>query len=547
MSNRVIVIGLDGATFRFIGPLQGQGQLPNIGRLMKQGTWAPLLSTIPYATIPAWPSFMTGMNPGKYGVFDFFIQDQAGNRRIVQSGNIAAKPLWEILSDYGKRCVVMNVPCTYPPRPINGVIVSGMLTPQGARFCQPPEIESFLHQAVGGYRINERADLPADHHLISDLYVVTQKQKEAFAALLRQNEWDFAMLMLRGTDIVCHMFWEDRSVIEDFYQFVDLLVGDLLEEWPDAAVFLMSDHGFQAQERDFHINRWLIDQGLLKLRRTTREEASWSEIRKLDGKADLRKPMATGSFPKTLQNLRITKAALKRVLPSSLWEWGRRHLPRTLKGVIPVQVAAEVDVKRSQATAMQQFGMETKGISILTPVTSSEYEQVRKHIIESLLKLRDPETGSLIVSAAHRREDLYKGPYVNRAPDIVLELEEGYNITNSFITKSYITRRERLRGCHHREGIFIASGNEIKQGNKLTDQEIYIWDLAPTILHCFGLPIPDKYDGRVLKEIFEEGSEAKEREVIYIERGLFQQGEEGTLSEAQQKEIEERLRNLGYL
>lgn len=547
MNRQVIVIGLDGATFRFINPLREQGCLPNISWLMEQGTWTPLLSTIPYATIPAWPSFMTGMNPGKHGVFDFFVQDRAGNRRIVQSSDVAAKALWEILSDHGERCVIMNVPCTYPPRSINGVIVSGMLTPQGARFSQPPEIEGFLHQAVGGYRINERADLPANHHLISDLYVVTQKQKEGFATLLRQNEWDFAMLMLRGTDIVCHMFWQDRSVIEHFYQFVDLLIGDLLNEWPDATVFLMSDHGFQAQERDFHINKWLIDQGLLRVRRTTREEARWCEIRELDGRANLREPMRASDFSKALQNLRVTKSALKRFLPSPVWEWSRRRLPQSLKEAIPGRVSAEVDFEKSQVVAVQQFSMETKGISVLIAVTSNGYEELRERVIEDLLELYDPETANPIVREAHRREDLYKGPYMDRAPGIVLELEEGYNITNNFYADSYVTKRQRLRGCHNREGIFIASGNEVKSAGKLLGQEVYIWDLAPTILHYLGLPIPDMYDGRVLKEIFEEGSEAKEKEVIYSEMDLSQQGEGEALSEAQQKEIEERLRNLGYL
>jgi len=516
---------------------------------MSNGVYANLLSTIPYATVPAWPSFITGVNPGKHGVFDFFVPEQGGKRRIVQSGDIAVKPFWEILSHYGKRCIIMNVPCTYPPRPINGVIISGMLTPQGEHFCQPQNMEDFLHKLVGGYRINERADLPKDHRMISDLYLVTLKQKEAFSVLLQKERWDFAFLMLRGTDIVCHMFWENHSVIEDFYQFVDLLVGDLLKDWPDVAFFLMSDHGFQAQEKDFHINKWLIDQGLLKIRQTNFEETAWEEIRKLDGKKDLKKDEQSGYLSKIFQSLHVDKSTLKKWLPLSIWNWGKRFLPRKLKVAIPTSFSFEVDLNNSKVSAVQQFTMETKGILVLVPSTSPEYEKIRKQVIESLLQLRDPETGRPVVRAAYRREDIYEGPYVDQAPDIVLELEEGFNITNNFIAKNYITKREKLRGCHSRKGIFIASGDELKKGVRLSGSEIYIWDLAPTILHYFNLPIPYECDGRVLTEIFEESSETRGRDVHYADakEKHFRRGEEKKLTEVQQKKIEERLRNLGYL
>jgi predicted AlkP superfamily phosphohydrolase/phosphomutase len=543
------VIGLDGAAFEIMEPLLKNEKLPNIKNLMSNGVRANLLSTIPYATIPAWPSFMTGMNPGKHGIFDFFVLGQGGERRIVQSGDIAAKLFWEVLSDSGKRCIVVNVPCTYPPRPIKGVIVSGMLTPEEGHFCQPQGLEDFLHKLVGGYRINERADLPRDHRMISDLYLITLKQKEVFSVLLQRERWDFALWMLRGTDIVCHMFWENRSVIENFYQFVDLLIGDLLKDWPHATIFLMSDHGFQAQEKDFHINKWLIDQGLLKIRRSSREEARWNEIRKLVGRASLGEKQNSRYLSKVFQNLWITKAILKKWLPSFLWNWGRVHLPQGLKTTVPKCLSFEVDVRESKASAVQQFTMETKGILVHVPSTSPEYEKIREQVIKGLLQLRDLETGCPVVRAVHRRENIYKGPYVNQAPDIVLELEEGFNITNNFITESYITKRGKLRGCHSRGGIFVASGSELRKGVRLTEGEVYIWDLAPTILHYFKLPIPYEYDGRVLKEIFEESSETGRRDVAYVGTGEkhIRRREEKKLTNVQQKKIEDRLRNLGYL
>ena len=133
-SRQVLIIGLDGATFTVIDPLLNEGALPGLARLIGSGVRAELLSTIPSATIPAWPSFMTGKNPGKHGVFDFFSRIPGGKIRLTRSEDIRTRTLWQILSDHGLRSIVLNIPNTYPPQPIDGIVISGMLTPPGAPF-----------------------------------------------------------------------------------------------------------------------------------------------------------------------------------------------------------------------------------------------------------------------------------------------------------------------------------------------------------------------------------------------------------------------------
>jgi hypothetical protein len=137
---------------------------------------------------------------------------------------------------------------------------------------------------------------------------------------------------------------------------------------------------------------------------------------------------------------------------------------------------------------------------------------------------------------------------VNQAPDIILDLHDGYNITNAFFADGYVTRREHVRGCHHREGIFVACGNDIESGKDL-ESHLSLLDVMPTVLHCLGSPAPDDCDGRVLKEIFEVGSETYQRESLYEKMEWKERVPDGALlyRDDEQAEIEERLKTLGYL
>ena len=124
---KVVVIGLDGATWSLLGPWTAGGQLPALQGLMQTGIYADLLSTLPYYTLPAWTTMTTGVNPGKHGIFDTFINERDG-RRLVSSKDRKAKTLFQILSENGKTSVSVNIPGTFPPDKINGAAVSGVMT-----------------------------------------------------------------------------------------------------------------------------------------------------------------------------------------------------------------------------------------------------------------------------------------------------------------------------------------------------------------------------------------------------------------------------------
>ncbi len=137
---------------------------------------------------------------------------------------------------------------------------------------------------------------------------------------------------------------------------------------------------------------------------------------------------------------------------------------------------------------------------------------------------------------------------MDQSPDIILDLHDGYNITNAFFAEDYVTPREHARGCHHREGVFTACGDDIESGKEL-DSHLSLLDVMPTVLHYFGLPVPDDCDGKVVREIFDRDSETYQRESLYEKMEWKERVSDGALlyRDDEQAEIEERLKTLGYL
>ncbi len=539
MGEKLIIIGLDGATFRIINPLLTKNFLPNFKYLIENGVAFPLLSTIPYATIPAWPSFMTGANPGKHGVFDFFKKEN-GVKRIVRSTDIAMETLWEILSRYGKRSIIVNVPCTFPPLEIEGIMISGMLTPSGAQFCYPSDIQDTINEISGGYRINERADLKGEK-LLMDVYDVSERQIKTFSTLLKREKWDFAMLMLRGTDVLSHFFWKESNKIGEFYRYVDEFIGKIITDFPDATIFIISDHGFQEQKYDFHINKWLMEKGWLAFKDKL-DESRMREIIKLDGREALLGGNIFKIFIYKLWNL--LPVDMKNNLKYFYRFWAK--LPLSIRKRFYVHTNIEIDRSKSKVSAIQDFTLETKAIKILVD-DRGEYKKIRDKLISELSEIKNPENGERIVKKVYLKEEIYEGPFINDAPDIILELAEGYGLTNKIFDSSIVTKRAEIRGCHHREGIFICYGKDItKMG--YTFQRAFLWDIMPTVLHYFDIPIPADVDGKPIIEIFKKDSKFyRSPSFTESQKPLRLMKKVNEITGKGEKEIRERLENLGYL
>ncbi|MEE8402962.1 MAG: alkaline phosphatase family protein [Candidatus Hydrothermarchaeaceae archaeon] len=622
---RVLVIGLDGATFDVMGPLVKEGKLPVIAGLMGKGTSGHLKSTIPFVTAPAWASFMTGKSPGKHGVFGFLDRKKNSYERVLVDGSaIRAKTLWEILSDYGKKSIVVNVPMTYPPRKINGVLISGMGAPASGEFCYPAS----ARRELGDYRVD--MDIPyrpgREEEFLRDLDDLTEKRKIAVLDLLKRD-WDFFMCVFVGLDRVQHHFWkftdpenpaydEDMahrfgSTISDYYQKMDGIIGEMIESAGDATVALMSDHGFGQVHKVFNASNFLAGLGLLKrgredLMRFTSKDFKFetrrnTTVKREDDCVSISVPDRDNfaGVKVTLKGLDVFKeyriSAIARSSPEGLLlEFNKnneilgssgvgrdfeRHSailkpdasketfairlttynnpPGTLF-IKEVEVSEHVDWSGTRAYSGSTCGsladrgiyVNLKGVEPGGIVESGqEYEELRDLIIRELLNVEDPGTGERIVSHAYKREDLYEGPYLDRAADITFLVEDNRYILFETVdvgkgpeANQLVSTTERFSGSHRLNGIFVMAGEGIKENNRIKDAEII--DIAPTILHLMDLPVPSDMDGKVLTETFTEA-----KEVGYKDpgSGAYESAGAGEISREDEEKIKERLRGLGYI
>lgn len=508
----IVVIGLDGGSWTALDPLLAAGLMPNLARLRAAGAWGELASTLPPFTAPAWSTFMTGLNPGRHGVLSFFQQD-ATSYRLTEGGPLASTALlaapafWDRLAAAGRRTGIVNVPLTYPPRPVNGFLVSGLLTPVAAdRFTYPPELAAelgpdyvveadYLTGIMGSFDLTR---LPARKRLLADQDRAETVRADACLRLLERHRPDLFLVVFASPDRISHFFWEyldhtapagqplDPQTLADVrchFQRLDRWIGELTAAaGPDATVIVMSDHGFgPAATRWAYVNTWLVGRGLLSLHRG--QVLGWTNP------AFWRARLADTPLRSWLISrlpVRLRRAVRGAERPEDAVDWSATAAYATV-------LYANVAGVRVNLAGRQTAGIVPAG---------AEYEAVRDQIIAAAAVWRDPDTGRPVVTRADRREALYHGEHVADFPDVILELAAEYAVVAGTSPRTVTPAKPTFRTGEHRPaGVFVAHGPAIQQGARPAAQ---MADLAPTLLHLAGLPIPADLDGRVLTEALDQ-------------------------------------------
>ena len=521
LKRKVLVIGLDGVGFDFIKDWLEQEKLPTIAKLMERGVYGDLQSTIPPITPPAWASFMTGMNPGKHGIYDFVIvkRKKSGDYEysLVNSKNIKGKCIWDFLTAKKKKSIVLNVPLTYPPWEINGIMISGYLSPPTKNYAYPNDVVRELEKNIGEYIIfPDENILNNPGRKLKKLLKIIEKRKEAAIYLMKNYEYDFFMVEFQMTDTICHLL-KDRGKILEVYQKVDESIAEILEH-TDAQrtnVIIISDHGMTPVKKTIRINRWLYNLGLYRTKKGLQKEyITHTTIMKSNyhAKKQLRKEILLNLF----SNVGITVEKINYYLSLLRIDFLKRLFPKSITHYLP---RITIDWRNTKAYLFSQHaywmgisinlkGREAEGI--VEP--GEEYEKLRNYIIRELYNLRDPETGEKVIEKALKKEEVYSGPYLNKAPDILVLTKNQEYISDPSPYGDIFSKNSNEIHAHKMNGIFIAYGPDIKRGQI---KGAKIIDIAPTILHMMNVPVPEDMDGRVLKEIFKEDSDIARRKVIY--------------------------------
>jgi len=570
---RIFIIGWDGATWDLIKPWVAEGKLPNIAKIMKQGVHGPLRSTLPPMTFPAWSSFMTGVNPGKHGILDFTRQ-RSGTYEIefVNGGQRKAPTFWQLLSEAGKKVISVSVPCTFPPEKVNGVMISGFDAPgmggKGAmvdeRGMYPPELHSELQTQVGGHPIGAFIvnDINSGHpeRGLQSMVDTVRRKADTVKYLMRNKEWDCCMILFGESDGVGHHFWkhcdpksplfqEEPSDLRDsifkVYEELDKQTGEMLDMLPeDTTLLMMSDHGFGGVSNwVLYPNCWLQERGFLDLR-----GGGW---RRWSRFVDAVKMQAVSRLPAKVKRAiyRLSRrriGAIEASVRYSMINWSET---RAYFEENPYYPGLWVNLKGRQPQGTVEPG--------------AEYNQVCNQLIEELESWVHPESGQPIVEKAYRREDVYTGPALAEAPDVVVKWAEHEGYTYAFklssksknmawteavdpSTKQNLAFFTGKSGSHRDDGIFLALGPVIK-ADAGTDKAS-IMDVAPTILHLSGVPIPKEMDGRVLEEILTpEFADSHPIEISKEDSGPAASGPKDDYSNEDEEAISERLRSLGYI
>lgn len=453
---KVVIIGLDGATWDLLDPWMEAGDLPNLKAFRDGAVYGQMNSVIPYLSPPAWTSAVTGVNPGRHGIYDFQ-RRLPGQPLIVNetSKSRRSPAVWNLLRGTGRKVALINIPMTHPPDQVDGVMVAGFPHLQKTGYAWPPGLEARLNEM--GYILDElQMQIPEgeEQRVLEEHVLVRDRRWEATRQIYLEDDYDLFWVVFTGTDRIQHMFWmfddpenpkydpvkaerfggsmrrfwiEQDRILGEFFAMID----------PDSWVMLLSDHGFGPIRREFRLENWLYS-----------------------GEAEFTPDEARDVF------------------------------------VLDRSDASRIYVREP--------GRDPGGSR-----TPPEVKDLADRLMRSLKQVVDPETGRRVVQSVHALEEIYIGKYAEKAPNVTLLTNDDYFVVwgdreaevplAPFGNLSYT-----LSGWHRMEGIYMLRGPASRSAGR--SEKVYsLLDVTPTILYLLGQTLPEDFDGGIMEEALDPG------------------------------------------
>ncbi len=399
---KTFVLGIDGVPYSFLMNKFEKGEMPNLAAFVKDNPAKRMKSVYPTISSVAWTSYMTGKNPAEHNIFGFV--DRNPNPfaiKIPLANERKAKTLWKKLSEEGKRVIVINVPPTYPPEEVNGILVSCFLCPDINKSSYPPDFAEYLKSK--NYVIDVDAWLARESRrkFMDGLHDAMEKRFEVAFELMESKKWDFFQLHIMETDRLFHFFWDNIETkgefskdISNFFSKLDGFLEKLQSRLSkNDKLLILSDHGFCGIKAEVQLNKWLENEGLLKF-----------------------------------------GAGKEKQLP----DYEKSSICYSL---LPGRVFVNLE------------GREEKGT-----VKRKDYEKVRNDIRERLVAFKDPNSGHKVIDKVFYREEIYQGPFIESAADIIAHPVNGYDLKGKLDAQD-IFEHSALNGMHTYDDAFICAKN----------------------------------------------------------------------------------------
>jgi predicted AlkP superfamily phosphohydrolase/phosphomutase len=538
----VLVIGLDGGTMDILRPLARRGTMPALAGLFDRGRSGTLRSTLPWYTIPGWASMNTGVAPGRHGLLHWTVADPSEyfenrrrGRRFVSSADLAYPTFWDVAGAAGKRVAVLNMPMTYPAWPVNGTMVTGFLTPDGATdgVSHPAGVLSAFPQ----YGIEPASSLSGDvgdsknidiDGYLRELTEITDARGEVASALIAPDDVDLGVVVFVGPDRVAHKVWPDLAVlvsgstgtatgprvgaVEAYFVALDRAIGRLIAvAGPRATVMLVSDHGFGPPPRHtFAVNAWLREQGYLRVRaaKVQQSVAKSPALRRMVGAAGKRlRKKRSGEYAGV--------------------DWSRSMLygvrfPRT----------------RVFGLVINRAGVKREGI-----VSEADAGPLLARVREDLASLRDAD-GAPVVRSTYSRDEL--GATAPGFPDLLVETEEAFDPIDGLRSATLFGTFDEPSGLHELEGLFGVCGPSVRDADDKEDLAADILDIGPTVLGLLGIRAPAHFEGTLRDDLLNLPELANPPDAGTISFP-GRNPQPVPVTDKEEGEIEAHLESLGYL
>ena len=482
---RVIIIGFDGLEPTMVKKWVGQGKLPTFAKMINEGAFGDLITVLPPSSASAWTSAVTGVHPGKHGIYGFLkTTDADPNAPAVfnTSRDRGFAPLWDILGSYGRQSCVINIPLTSPADSLEGLMIAGFphASDDKSSYYWPQSLEEVLGDySFDAFRVTCAKN--REDRFLQKMQGISSRRLHLGLQLFQDRQWDLYWLVFTFPDRFQHYLWKYMDPNHPMYDPINGPVyGDRIE-----AAYVMADNYLSE-----FINRMEED--------------------------DLLVVMSDHGFGHLYYTIN-----------------SNNFLQRTLGSTANVQCS-------------DFFGGKFK-IDVSGPNAEERYQSIKHRLIEGLRELRDPVTGSEIVDSIYVKEDIYTGPYVGTAPDILCLEKPGYlffslpKTPDLRLLDSGPSPDKAFSGFHKRRGTIGLYGKYVRPGQKI---EARITDIAAIALSYLGVPAPADIDGKVPVDFF--AADLGDR------MQLVKSGQPGYrrptgLSTQDSDKIEKQLRAVGYI